>query len=119
MSHAVTLQGQRALTSILLKRVAPLLESLAMPRTVPVAQAEGQVHDLLATLDVRTAVPTMAPGIQDCLVLVFLAAVSRHRMPQMADVLQPSGPQMQAVLKQIGLASELFICLLDCLVDSK
>lgn len=104
---------------MLLKRVAPLLDALAMPRRVRVALAEEQMQGLLATLDVRSAVPTMAPEVQDCLALVMLAAVSAHRMPAMSDALQPAVPQMASCLQKIGLTPELFTCLVDCLVDSE
>lgn len=118
LSHVVLLQGQRALTNVLLKRVAPLLEMVSMPRTVRVALAEEQMHGLLATLDVRFAVPTMAPEVQDCLALVMVAAVSAHRMPEMSDALQPVAPHMAACLQMIGLTPELFTCLVECLVDA-
>lgn len=114
---ASLMQGQRALTNVLLKRVAPLLESLGMSPKVPVAPVEAEVHGLLATLDVRCAVPTMAMPLQNSLVLVLLAAVSRHRMPQMADALKTSSPRMAAALEQSQLTPHLFSCLVDCLID--
>lgn len=113
------MQGQRALVNVLMKRVAALLGSLDLPKAVPLAQAEGQMYDLLSSFDVRSAVPTMAKEVQDCLVLVCLAAVARYRMPQMASILQPDTPKMAALLDDIGLTSELFICLLECLVDKQ
>eukprot|EP00892_Ulva_mutabilis_P005188 jgi/Ulvmu1/3040/UM015_0080.1 len=113
-----TRKGQRALTSVLLNRVAPLVEGLGMAPKVPLAAVEAEVHDALATLDVRLAVPTMALPVQDSLVLVLLAAVSRHRMPQLADALQTGSPRMAAALEQAELTPELFACLVDCLVDS-
>jgi hypothetical protein len=107
-------QAQRALRSMLLARVAPLATALQLQPPKP--QIEAALQEVLDTLDPSTSVPTMAPRLQDCLVLVMLAAAAQRRMASLAEGLSAERAEVSQLLRDLGLSPELFGCLLGCLV---
>lgn len=114
-SSAVRVQAQRALRSMLLARVAPVMARLQV--TLPRPLVVGALHDLVTTLDTSTSVPTMAESLLDTLVLVLMAALSKHCVASLQTSLRPDSEPLQGLLHELALSPELFACLLGRLLD--
>lgn len=114
-SERVSLQAQSALRRMLMGRVEALMKQLhiQVARTV----VEGALYDVMSTLDIRTAVPSMADALQDCIALVLLAALSKHCVVNLACSFNNDSPSLKGLLQELGVSIELFDCLLGCLLD--
>ena len=97
-------------------RVGGLMEQLHVD--VPRAVVEGALYDTIGSLDLRSAVPSMENGLQDCLALVLLAALSKHCVSELACSFSNDNPSLEALLQELDISRELFDCLTGCLLDA-
>lgn len=109
------MQAQAALRRVLMSRLPVLMEQLHIK--VASTVVEGALYDVISTLYIKTAVPSMPDALQDCIAAVLLAGVSRHHVVQLQASFQSDSSSLQSLLKEIDVSNELFDCLLGCLLD--